>query len=213
MLVHCRSRDFFLLFAEAQRAFGTRVFFDVSYLGDVSAVLIVSPDEFCVMREDATLLLRVQLRDVTRVAVNDEVNDGHCCVYVSDTEVPHTVRASIAAAAVCNALSRRAAPALVWDDISRARAIEELKTHWFPLLTADWAARVRIALASHPLFTISREFPVRLTHSSSFPSLLTPCSFSVRYATRKYGEDQMLTALRTLWHGLHDCQREDIHLV
>ena len=55
----------------------------------------------------------------------------------------HSVHAS-AAAAVCDALSRRVAPALDWNaPISRADAVVELKTHWFPLLTADWRARVR----------------------------------------------------------------------
>jgi hypothetical protein len=104
-LIHC-SRVFFLLFAEAQRAVGTRDLFDVSYLECARAVLIVSASEFCVMREDATLLLRVQLRDVIRVTEAD----GQCCVCVSDT-VTHSVHAS-AAAAVCDALSRHVAPAL-----------------------------------------------------------------------------------------------------
>ena len=149
--VEC-TRDFFMLFAEAQRAVGTRVFFDVSYLHCDRAVLFVSPSEFCVMRDDASLMLRVQLRDVTSVTVHD----GACCVHISDT-VAHYVHASNAAAAVCDALSRRVAPALDWAAaISRADALVELRANWFSLLTADWCARLRIILAQHPLLSINK---------------------------------------------------------
>ncbi len=177
MLVH-GTRDFFLLFAEAQRAFGTRVFFDVSYLSNAVAVLIVSPVEFCVMSEcDSTLLLRVQLRDVSHVTVVD----GQCCNVTVSDKVVHAVavHASPAAAAVCDALSRREAPALDWNNLSREDSIAELNIHWFPLLTADWAARVRTALAKYPLFGVAA-FTVRIIQSSSFSSQLTPCLFSVR---------------------------------
>ena len=75
------------------------------------------------MLEDATLLLRVQLCDVTCVTADD----GQCSVRVSDTVV-HSVHATIAAAAMCDALSRRKAPALDWNaTVSRADAIVELK--------------------------------------------------------------------------------------
>ena len=150
--IYC-TRDFFLLIAEAQRAAGTRVFFDVSYSNCDSAVLFVTASEFCVMNvNDATLMLRVQLRDVTSVTVHD----GACCVHISDT-VAHYVHASNAAAAVCDALSRRVAPALDWAAaISRADALVELRANWFSLLTADWCARLRIILAQHPLLPLHK---------------------------------------------------------
>ncbi len=53
-------------------------------------------------------------------------DDGECSMRVSGT-VTHSVHASIAAAAVCDALSRLVTPALAWNArISRADAIVEL---------------------------------------------------------------------------------------
>ncbi len=164
------TRDFFVLFAEAQRAVGTRVFFDVVYGDCPHAVLFVSPSEFCVMSDDATLMLRVQLCDVTSATVN---TGG--CVTVVCGELQHSLQAS-AAAAVCDALNGRVAPVPV-AVVSREVAVLELRTRWFSLLTADWRARVRTALAAHPLFSLSKHFTVSRTRSSCICLLQKKANF------------------------------------
>jgi hypothetical protein len=156
LLVAYCPHDFFLLFAEAQRDFGTRVFFDVTYLNCDRAVLIVTATELCLMRVNATVLLKVQLRDVVSVTASAV----KCCVIECAT-VTHAVSA-LDAAAVCDALCRRDAPAMAsTQPIPRAAAILELRFLWFPLLTADWRARVRVLLERHPLCNITQHFTVR----------------------------------------------------
>ena len=90
------------------------------------AVLFVSPSEFCVMCDNATLMLRVQLCDVTSVTVNT----GGCITVVVSGALHHSLQAS-AAAAVCNALYRRVAPVVA---VSREVAVLELQTRWFSQL-------------------------------------------------------------------------------
>jgi hypothetical protein len=169
--LHCcvNSDAFFALFAEAQRAYGTRVFSGVTFRGVYNCVCVVTMYRVCVLRVVAGNV------SVVRAFVTREVNVRGADALFAPCILDHIARMQAlplppgAEELLLPALTSQVLLPLSAAILDRAGALEELMEvlsplhpltlnsspdplqEWFPLFTPAWCTRVVLAFQLHHL--------------------------------------------------------------
>ena len=174
--LHCcvNSDAFFAFFACVQRAYGTRVFSNVTYCGVSNCVCVVTLYRVCVFRvvaRDVSVVRTFVTREVNvrgDKSLMDDIRD-----YVALMQALPLPPGAEAAELLLPALTLQDLP-LNTAIMDRAGALKELKEvlypmlsltlnsspdpfqEWFPLLTTAWRTRVQCAFQSHHLNGVCR---------------------------------------------------------